>query len=175
MVLSKQLIEDGPNGKVLTVTKVGNENANPHQLSWTGSEHQIQFPLRPDIKGLKKIRLDLHGSATDTYDMGDNIASWLTKYMGFETRLVYIGQHSRLVLGSAAPNSDLAYQKRSPLIAPIRRILPLFLKTETERMSVPRRDQRVKQRSEVASRLWHLDGHFEVPTQNRRIWLASAI
>lgn len=135
MVLFKQIVEDGPDGKVLTVTRVGDENPNPEQLSWTGSDYQIQVPLRPDVKGLKKLHLDLHGSSTDTYDMGDTISAWLTKYMGFETRLVYIGQHSRLVLGSGAPNGDLAYAKRSPLTAPIRRVLPSVLKVPTERIT----------------------------------------
>ena len=83
MVLFKQIVEDGPDGKVLTVTRVGDENPNPEQLSWTGSDYQIQVPLRPDVKGLKKLHLDLHGSSTDTYDMGDTISAWLTKYMGF--------------------------------------------------------------------------------------------
>lgn len=65
MVLFKQIVENGPNDKVLTVTRVSEENSKPNQLSWTGSEYQIQVPLRPDVKSLKKLHLDLHGSATD--------------------------------------------------------------------------------------------------------------
>ena len=135
MVLFKQLVENGSKGMMLTITRVGKENPNSEQLSWIGSKHQIQIPLRPDVEGLKKLNLNLHGSDTDTYDMGDTIAAWLTKYVGFETRLVYIGQHSRLVLGSGAPNGDLAYAKRSPLTAPVRRILPSPLKSPTERIT----------------------------------------
>lgn len=135
MVLFKQVIEDGPEGKVLTITRVGEENPKPTQWTWTGSNYQIQVPLRPKVKDLKKLHLDLHGSATDTYDMGDTVSAWLTKYMGFETRLVYIGQHSRVVLGSGAPNGDMAYAKRSPLTAPVRRLLPSILKTPTERIT----------------------------------------
>lgn len=132
MVLFKQIVEDGPGGEVLTVTRVGDENPSPKQLSWTGSRYQIQVPLRPDVKGLKKLYLDLHGSATDTSDMGDTISTWLTKYIGFETRLVYIGQHSRVVLRSEAPDGDMAYEKRSPFTAFVRRILPSALKAPTE-------------------------------------------
>ncbi|KAJ4991648.1 mosc domain-containing protein [Stagonosporopsis vannaccii] len=135
MALFKQVIEDGPEGKVLTITRTGPENPKPKQLTWTGSDYQIRIPLRPDVKGMKKLHLDLHGSATDTYDVGDTVSLWLTKYIGFETRLVYIGQHSRVVLGSGAPNGDMAYAKRSPFTAPIRRLLPSVLKAPTERIT----------------------------------------
>ncbi|GJC83313.1 mitochondrial amidoxime reducing component 2 [Colletotrichum liriopes] len=37
--------------------------------------------------------------------MGNELASWFSDRLGFETRLVYIGNGSRAVLGSLAPNS----------------------------------------------------------------------
>jgi uncharacterized protein YcbX len=121
MVLFKQILEDG---HTLVVTRVGPENPHPDQLTWTGSTHQLRIPLRPDVSQLQKIHLNLHGSATDAYDMGDAISAWFSAYLAFETRLVYIGTNARVVLGSGAPNSPMALAKRSPYTAPLRRLLP---------------------------------------------------
>ncbi|KAI8937464.1 hypothetical protein NX059_005185 [Plenodomus lindquistii] len=133
MILFKQKIEIGKDGKkYLTVTRAGPENPQPEKLEYTGSEHQIQFLLRPDVNGLEKVHLDLHGSATDAYDMGERISAFFTKYLGFETHLVYIGNNGRVVLGSGAPNGPLALAKRSPYTAPLRRLLPSFLKPPVE-------------------------------------------
>lgn len=136
MVLFQCIIEDrqlGPSKAKITITRLGPENLNPKQLEYTGkSEHQIQFPLRPDISSLQKVYLDMHGSATDVYDMGSEIGDWLSKYIGFETKLVYIGNGARVVLGSGAPNGDMAIAKRAPVTAPLRKIVPKFFKTPTE-------------------------------------------
>jgi hypothetical protein len=111
MVLFQSIVEDreeGPKNAKITVTRIGPENKNPNQLKFNErSPYQIQFALRPDVKPLEKIHLNLHGSATDAYDMGDEISQFFTKYLGFETKLVYIGNNSRPVLGSGAPNGDL--------------------------------------------------------------------
>lgn len=136
MVLFQCIVEDrhlGPSKAKITITRLGSENPNPTQLEYTEkSEHQIQFPLRPDIGSLEKIHLDLHGSATDAYDMGAEISAWLSKYTGFETKLVYIGNGARVVLGSGAPNGDMAIAKRAPVTAPLRKLVPKFFKTPTE-------------------------------------------
>jgi uncharacterized protein YcbX len=132
MILFKQALEEDENGKTIIVTRVGPENPNPTQLEWTGSEHQIRIPLRPNVQSLSKIHLDLHGSATDAYDMGPEISAWFSKYMGFETHVVYIGTHSRVVLGSGAPNGTIAQAKRSPYTAPLRKLLPSILVPQPE-------------------------------------------
>jgi uncharacterized protein YcbX len=132
MVLFKQTLEEGKDGKTIIVTRVGPENPHPEKLEWTGSEHQFRIPLRPDVKDLEKVHLNLHGSATDAYDMGEKVAKWFSKYMGFETRMVYIGTHSRVVLGSGAPNGTMAQAKRSPYAAPLRKLLPSSLMPQPE-------------------------------------------
>ncbi|KAF2820099.1 hypothetical protein CC86DRAFT_306118 [Ophiobolus disseminans] len=132
MVLFKQIITEENGKKMITVTRVGPENPDPEQLNFTNSVHQIRFPLRPGVDDLKKIHLDLHGSATDAYDMGEEVAAWFSKYLGFEAHLVYIGTHSRVVLGSGAPNGTMAQAKRSPYTAPLRRLLPSSLAPQPE-------------------------------------------
>jgi uncharacterized protein YcbX len=132
LVLFKQVIEEVDGKKMITVTRVGPENPSPEQLIWTGSEHQIRFALRPEVDGLQKIHLDLHGSATDAYDMGEEVANWFSKYLEFEAHLVYIGNNSRVVLGSGAPNGTMAQAKRSPYTAPLRKLLPSTLTPQPE-------------------------------------------
>lgn len=136
MVLFQCIIENrhkGPKGASITITRIGPENPELKQLTYTGqSEHQIQFPLRPDISNLSKTHIDMHGSACDAYDMGLEISSWLTKYLNFETQLFYIGDNARVVLGSGAPNGDTAIEKRSPSFAVVRKLLPKSVLTPTE-------------------------------------------
>lgn len=132
MVLFKQTLEEGEGGKIIIVTCVGPENPDPKQLGWTGSEHQIRIPLRPEVKNLGKVHLNLHGSATDAYDMGDEVSTWFSKYMGFETRMVYIGANSRVVLGSGAPNGTMAQAKRSPYTVALRKLLSSSLLPQPE-------------------------------------------
>lgn len=136
MVLFQAIVEDrdkGTQGAHITVTRLGPENPHPEQHTYSGSsEHQIRFPLRPDVGGLEKKYLDMHGSACEVYDMGDEISAWFTKYLGFETKLVYIGNNARVVLGSGAPNGDMALAKRSPTLAPLRKLFPKLLKAPTE-------------------------------------------
>ncbi|KAH7067110.1 hypothetical protein FB567DRAFT_259699 [Paraphoma chrysanthemicola] len=132
MVLFKQVIEEVDGKKMITVTRIGPENPKPEQLTWTGSEHQIRIALRPEVNGLEKIHLDLHGSATDAYDMGEEIANWFSKYFGFEAHLAYIGNNARVVLGSGAPNGAMALAKRSPYTATLRRFLPQALTPQPE-------------------------------------------
>jgi uncharacterized protein YcbX len=132
MILFTQIIEESGSNKTMIITRVGPENPSPKELNWTGSEHQIRFPLRPDVTSLEKIHLDLHGSATDAYDMGQEISDWFSKYIGFETRIVYIGANSRVVLGSGAPNGTMAQAKRSPYTAPLRKLLPASLTPQPE-------------------------------------------
>jgi uncharacterized protein YcbX len=159
MVLFKQKIEEGPDGKRIVITRVGPENPNPETLDWTGSEHQFRIPLRPDVSKLEKIHLDLHGSASDAYYMGDDISSWFSKYIGFETRIVYIGSHGRVVLGSGAPNGAIAQARRSPYVAPLRKFLPSVLSASPETITFQDIGQYLvvtrESNDEVSSRLDH--------------------
>jgi hypothetical protein len=59
----------------------------------------------------------------------------LTVRAALQTKLVYIGSNSRIVLGSGAPNGDMALAKRAPLTAPLRRFIPRLFKTPTERIT----------------------------------------
>lgn len=132
MVLFSTRLEDSPDGKGRGVV-----------ITWTGPEEpearqkQIRFPLRPRLDTLEKVHVDMYGATTDAYDMGASFSAWFSSYLGFEARLVHLGQNSRPVLGSGAPHSDQAFRKSLPPVAyGVRRYLvPSLLKKKPERIS----------------------------------------
>ncbi|TPX15290.1 uncharacterized protein E0L32_004567 [Thyridium curvatum] len=87
------------------------------------TEDQIRFPLRPSIEGREKIDTVLHTSEAPAYDMGDEYATWFSDRLGMEIRLVYIGDGSRPVLGSFAPNSRAGLLK-GRLVSRLRGLVP---------------------------------------------------
>lgn len=68
-------------------------------------EKKLEIPLQPDINGLnlKELQVTLHGSPTRAYDMGPQYNDWFSACFGYSVILVYLGPHSRRVLGSFAP------------------------------------------------------------------------
>lgn len=87
------------------------------------TEDEIRFPLCPSIEGREQIEASLHTSKAPAYDMGDEYATWFTARLGFEIRLVYIGNGSRPVLGSFAPNSKAGLMK-GRLVHRLRAFIP---------------------------------------------------
>ncbi|OLN90340.1 Mitochondrial amidoxime-reducing component 1 [Colletotrichum chlorophyti] len=96
------------------------------------TEDEIRFPLMPSVETLRNLNIDLHGSKTRAYDMGDAFAIWFSERLGFETRLVYIGDGSRQILGSLAPNSKGGLRKAG-LMQRLRSLFP-FLGFPEERL-----------------------------------------
>ncbi|KAK5453395.1 hypothetical protein LTS15_006580 [Exophiala xenobiotica] len=112
LALFRTALEDLGKEKNIVVTWTGDGNTSA-KLSWTGSENQIRFPLQPDPKALEPIEVNLHGSPTLALDMGEEFTTFFSRHLGFEVRLAYIGQYSRAVLGSIAPNSKAALSRAS--------------------------------------------------------------
>ncbi|OHE98485.1 hypothetical protein CORC01_06276 [Colletotrichum orchidophilum] len=86
---------------------------------------EIRFALSPSTEGRKVIETTLHASRAKAYDMGDELAAWFSARLGFEARLVYIGDGSRPVLGSMAPNSRAGLRK-ARLAQRLRSFVPFF-------------------------------------------------
>jgi uncharacterized protein YcbX len=127
--------EDDAGARDVVVTWVGPEDAGAQGQGQ--AQREIRFPLRPRLDGLQKVNVDLYGSATDAYDMGDEASAFFSHYMGVETRLVHLGHYSRPVLGSGAPHSDQAVARSlPPLVRAVRRlVVPSLLKHKPERIS----------------------------------------
>ncbi|RSL89226.1 hypothetical protein CDV31_015921 [Fusarium ambrosium] len=106
----------------IVITYTRDKQTAPEKLSWVGSEHQLLFTAQVNCEGLSRVIMNLQGSSTQAYDMCDiavgkidmcdNYAKWFEKYLGFETRLLYIGDGSRAALGTLAPHSDAAVRKK---------------------------------------------------------------
>lgn len=135
MVLFSTRLEESADGKgrdiVITWTGPENSDAGPK------SKKEIRFPLRPQSDALKKVHVDLYGATTDAFDMGDSVSAFFSSYLGFEARLIHLGQNSRPVLGSGAPHSEQAVRRSLPPVAYAiyRFIIPSFLKPKSERIS----------------------------------------
>lgn len=70
-----------------------------------GEKSRLDIPLVPDTKGLEIIDIDLHQSPTKAYNMSSPYNDWFSRCFGYETMLVYIGPHTRPVLGNLSPNT----------------------------------------------------------------------
>jgi glycine hydroxymethyltransferase len=92
----------------------------------------LEIPLRPMlVKGKKKLQVMMHKSPTTGYDMGAEYNDWFSECFGFPVILAYLGNNSRKVLGTMAPEK----RNKTPwwtiwyeAVAHVwRRIVPLLL------------------------------------------------
>ncbi|KAF7551558.1 hypothetical protein G7046_g7687 [Stylonectria norvegica] len=113
--------ENSPHGEV--VVNWEGRNTEFDVASNVRSSDEIRFPLKPSIKECEELEIDLHTSKSKAYDMGDELSTWFADRLGFEVRFAYIGDGSRPVLGSLAPNSK-AGLKRARVLSRIRSLLP---------------------------------------------------
>ncbi|KAM0429310.1 hypothetical protein ACHAPT_006525 [Fusarium lateritium] len=86
---------------------------------------EIRFPLHPSTRGRKQFETSLHGSKTTAFEVDNQLSTWFSDRLGFEVLLVYIGDGSRPVLGSMAPNSKGGLTK-SRLTRRMQSLLPGF-------------------------------------------------
>ncbi|RHZ51654.1 hypothetical protein CDV55_103363 [Aspergillus turcosus] len=70
---------------------------------------EMEIPLQPDIRGLRKVSIEMHQSPTTGYDMGTPYNEWFSERFGYAVVLAYLGPHSRRVLGSFAPGKSPAH------------------------------------------------------------------
>ncbi|KAK3313707.1 hypothetical protein B0H66DRAFT_522890 [Apodospora peruviana] len=72
----------------------------PSEDSPSSANSSIKVPLEPDISSLEKATVDLHGSPTAAYRMGECYDEWFTACLGVPTMMVYIGDGKRAILGN---------------------------------------------------------------------------
>lgn len=63
-----------------------------------GEKKTITVPLQPDTAELDPFDVDMHGSRTTGFNMGDHYNSWFTSCFGYPVVFVYIGSNRRPVL-----------------------------------------------------------------------------
>ena len=100
MTLFKQDLNVAPKGSLCsTVVKVA--YLPPDE----GKRSAVDVPLEPSVEGLEVLEIDLHGSGTKAYNMGEKYNSWFSSCFGYEVMLAYLGPHLRPVLGNLSPNA----------------------------------------------------------------------
>ncbi|KAH8651622.1 MOSC N-terminal beta barrel domain-containing protein [Tricladium varicosporioides] len=69
------------------------------------SEDALEIPLEPETKGLRELKVEMHGSGSTAFNMGEKANKWFSERFGFEVILAYWGGNPRLVLGNL-PGKD---------------------------------------------------------------------
>ncbi|KAF3936677.1 hypothetical protein ABW19_dt0200071 [Dactylella cylindrospora] len=64
----------------------------------------IDIPIAADYASLATVDLNLHQSRCIGYDMGEEFEAFFTNHLGFKTKLIYVGDSTREILGNVAPN-----------------------------------------------------------------------
>lgn len=65
------------------------------------SSETLEVPLEPNnLEKLKRVPVNMHGSHTVSYDMGEDCSKWLSERFGFKVILAYWGGNPRPVLGN---------------------------------------------------------------------------
>lgn len=55
----------------------------------------IQIPLVPDTQKLETFHVNMHGSPTDAFNMGQKYSKWFTECFGYDVVFVYIGNENK--------------------------------------------------------------------------------
>lgn len=62
--------------------------------------HSIQIPLEPEnLENMERLDVDMYGSSTRSFNMGEKYNSWFSELFGYEVVLAYWGGNPRPVLG----------------------------------------------------------------------------
>ncbi|KAH6643732.1 hypothetical protein C7974DRAFT_4157 [Boeremia exigua] len=61
----------------------------------TDQSKSIRVPLVPDTEKLESFHVNMHGSPTDAFHMGEKYSQWFTECFGYDVVLVYIGAENK--------------------------------------------------------------------------------
>ncbi|KAI1386475.1 MOSC domain-containing protein [Hypoxylon trugodes] len=73
----------------------------------------LRVPLNPTFDGLDTVDIELFGSPTFAYRMGDSYDAWFSSCLGYPAVLVYIGENRRPVLAHSPPTPAPLSQSNS--------------------------------------------------------------
>ncbi|OJJ50506.1 hypothetical protein ASPZODRAFT_106138 [Penicilliopsis zonata CBS 506.65] len=95
--------------------KTGQEDAGAKD-NVTSNDRRIEIPLEPDVDELGAsagITVEIHGSPTRAYDMGQLYNDWFSRWFGYDVVLAYLGENGRRVLGTFSPRLSSAHRQPS--------------------------------------------------------------
>lgn len=96
-----------------------------------GEKKTITVPLQPDTAKLDLMDINMHGSLTTGFNMGDHYNSWFSSCFGYPVVFVYIGSNKRSVLFSEA-NALHAQSQPSSWLSGITSTFSSFLGSSNE-------------------------------------------
>ncbi|KAF3050974.1 hypothetical protein E8E11_010630 [Didymella keratinophila] len=100
----------------------------------------IRIPLVPDTEKLENFHVDMHGSPTDAFNMGEKYSEWFTSCFGYTVALVYIGtQNKRPVIFE-----DMQPLKPDPLTVFFKKNIPFLGKQVEKLMGLQTSDWKIK-------------------------------
>lgn len=100
----------------------------------------IRIPLVPDIEKLEDFHVNMHGSPTDAFNMGEKYSEWFTSCFGYDVVLVYIGtENKRPVIFE-----DMQPLKPDPLTAFFKKNIPFLGKQVEKLMGLQTEEWRIK-------------------------------
>lgn len=93
----------------------------------TNTEKSLNVPLEPfNFAKLKRLDVDMYGSRTKSYDMGDRYNDWFSEIFGYKVILAYWGGNPRPVLGNLPGQPPNAPPKTSSAIGRILAYTPFI-------------------------------------------------
>lgn len=87
-------IQEDPNTGKIIVT-----HTNPESKR----QRTLDVQLEPQLHGLDTIKVIMHDSPTEAYNMGSQYNQWFSECFGYDVLLLYLGENRREVLGNMAP------------------------------------------------------------------------
>ncbi|KAK3952231.1 hypothetical protein QBC32DRAFT_341985 [Pseudoneurospora amorphoporcata] len=83
-------------------TSQGGEQAEREKVKRLEAETiTVELDPPPRIEELHKVEVDLHGSPTTCYKVGEEYDRWFSERFGFEVVFVYLGDGKRQILGTS--------------------------------------------------------------------------
>ena len=94
---------------------------------------RLEIPLLPQTSNLEIVDVNLHGSSTKAYNMGEPYNSWFSSCFGWEVMLVYLGPSLRPILGNLSPNAvDKSFAPNKSWLSSITDQIPSLTKAKSE-------------------------------------------
>lgn len=115
---------------------------DPSSDDLVDTESSITIPLEPEtFQGLDTLEVNMYGSPTQAFNMGEKYNAWFSKHFGFPVVLAFWGFNPRLVLGNLphqpadAPPKSMSRSFVGKLISNIPVLGPLLVSDDDEKIA----------------------------------------
>ncbi|XPS74562.1 hypothetical protein M3J09_006673 [Ascochyta lentis] len=96
----------------------------------------IRVPLVPDVEKLEPFHVNMHGSPTEAFHMGEKYSQWFSECFGYEVVFVYVGDNKRPVIFQ-----DMQPLTPDPLTAYFKKNIPFLGRYVEQLMGIRQTEQ----------------------------------